>query len=684
MSAKRLASLLAAVLAGSAGPALRAGPAPGPDAYPDFPAALRRARPVDDIRQAAVYTVNEAIESESGVAAAAKVGSDVAIRAWFKWRQASDWSPLAPLAAKVHALGTLFGGGVTCSALYDGENGLTDEQVRDMATRDPQSRLVDAWGQPGIRHGSLSSPAYLDYILSWCRRQIDAGADYLFMDEINAALRPPEGFDDYSLREFRAHLLRAYVEGRKWSPADTRWTGEFGIDLADRAVCPDGSMASFDYRAYLKARGLADKPHGPANPLARAWQDFRRERDDRAWKHLTDAIRAYAAAKGRRVYISANGIAPYVDLQVLGVWGLWRVRGGGIDLAESQVQDWAAVVRAGRAKAGRDVPVVFFHDWGFGGFPWQQVQPRDRNLWMRTRGAEIYAAGAFFAFPVRGPFGQDAIRDGTVREIARQTAFYQRHRGLYLEGQVAGLEPLRASEPMLSLALWTRAAPPAILLHVINRQARDGAPEPRRGVTVRVPAAAAPKRVRIVSPDWEGEGDGQARMEQGGLAVTLPELEAYAVAILEYDALPVVRLDLLAVIPRNVWSRPERNEFAVNARGEVAGADDLVGYVQGNLHPDLAGPPTFLVNMPQGGAMKVHVRAVATLGARLEFLVDGRQALAADLPDRDGKNDAEASEYARTIEVPVPPGRHRIAVRNTGGDWAYVGWYSFAGRLEDW
>lgn len=74
---------------------------------------------------------------------------------------------------------------------------------------------------------------------------------------------------------------------------------------------------------------------------------------------------------------------------------------------------------AGVGLAGRKVPVVLFHDWGFEGFPWMEISPDDRRLWIRVRGAEIYVAGGFFAFPVQGPFGNDARREGTLAEVAR-------------------------------------------------------------------------------------------------------------------------------------------------------------------------------------------------------------------------------------------------------------------------
>lgn len=617
--------------------------APEPDPrwlrpVPDFPAMLRRQAPVTDIRDAIVYTVHETMDSDHGIRAGAKAGSDCWIRAWFKWNHARDYAAMATLPAKAHAIGALFGGGITCSALYHGENGLTEAQVLDMATRGPDGKLVDAWGERKCRHGTLSNPAYLEYLLSWCRRQIDAGVDYLFMDEINAALQKDEGFDGYSLR---------------------------------------------DYRAWLEKHGLSFKPPTVEEPPAE-WHAFRRDRDDRAWKWLCDSIRSYAASKGRRVLISGNGLARYVDLQVLGVWGLWRVKDRAVDLSENQINDWASTVTAGRAMAGARVPVVFFHDWGFNGFPWTEVSPPDRDLWMRVRGAEIYAAGAFFAFPVHGPMGNDALRDGGIHEIARQTAFYQQNKALYLNARVLGFEPIETDAPLLSTALWRRDEPPALLLHVINRQAKDAQPVRRKNVTIKLPTAAAPKAVRIVSSDWEGERRGEARVEEGRVVVTLPTLDAYVVAILDYDRLPDVKLSSPRTVPTAQWGRPERSEFVVEPDGTIRDAWALPAFLQGNLHSGLREPPVFLVNLPGGGKLNVHVRAVATLGAKLECFVDGMLTQTVELPDLDRKNDGAAREYDRTFEFTVPPGRHRVTLRNSGGDWAFVAWYAFTGEIAGW
>ncbi len=97
----------------------------------------RRAKPVERIEDAVVYTINESIHSDADLALASQVPSDVLIRAWFKWHNAPNVGEFAHLVPKAHALGALFGGGITCSAIYDGENGLTRDQWLDMATRGP-------------------------------------------------------------------------------------------------------------------------------------------------------------------------------------------------------------------------------------------------------------------------------------------------------------------------------------------------------------------------------------------------------------------------------------------------------------------------------------------------------------------------------------------------------------------
>ena len=658
---------------------------PAPAAWtvpPDVPAQQRRARPVADINDAAVFTMNEEINTPYGIALARKVSSDLLIRAWFKWHDAPAWSRYRQFPPEAHALGMLFGGGTTCSALYDGENHLTEAEVRDMATRDPAGNLVDAWKTPGCHHGSLSNPRYLAYILRWCREQIDAGVDYLFMDEHNAVLEPREGYDDYALRDFRDWLHNTYGAGQGWSPIDARWLKQFGLDPADRTVCPDGTCASFDYRAWLRQKNLLADPLVRQNPFRDDWQKFRHDRDDRAWKKLTDDIRAYAAGLGRRVYISANGCAPYVDLQVLGVWSEWRVNGDRVEVGLSQLEAWAQSVRHGRALAGGPVPVVFFHDWGFDGFPWMRVPAADRELWMRVRGAEIYAAGGCFAFPVTGPSGCDALKDGTLGAIQQLTQFYHEHADIYRQAKPVALDALQPGSADLGTALAIRSNPPALILHLINHAARDHQLVPRYDITVDLPVSQLPAAVTAISPD----GPCVAHLEQAGghLSVRLEQLQASAAVVLSYSTLPTLTTNFAPhLVPTYRWEKPSRSAFTVHPGGEIEHELDLFTPLQGRLHQELRNPPTFLVNAPQGGQLLVHVRAVAIPGARVELREGARSLQAFDLPDRDGKNDASAREWDRTLAFDLPAGQHQLTLDNTGGDWVALDWLCFSGAFAE-
>ncbi len=659
---------------------------------PDFPEKLRSQKPIERIEEAAVFSVNEFIHSPYGIWLARKVGSDVLIRAWFKWHNAPNWSYFSPLVEEAHRLGMFFGGGTTCSALYHGENNLSKEEVLDMATRDPEGNLVDAWGQPNVRHGTLSNPRYLEYILRWCREQIEAGADFLFMDEINAALHPNEGFDDYSLRDFREYLLRVYVDGQGWQVNDKRWQERFRVDFSDQEMCPDGTMKTFNYRAYLKRYGFTKQsqenpwntgPFSPENPFREDWARFRRERDERAWRYIVDNIREFARRKGRQVLICSNGIAKFVDFQVRGVWDLWRVKDGRVDLSMSQMNDWASVVREGWFVSGRKVPVVLFHDWGFGGFPWTEVPPSDREIWMRVRGAEIYAAGGFFAFPVSGLANfQDAFRDGTLSEIARQTTFYQRHRELYRNALPIAFDELKTEPEQLSTALWVRFDPPTLLLHIINRRTKDFRLQ-KVSASVWLPTKDLPLKVSAFSPDTVKS---EVKLEQEGeqLKLTLTELEAYTVVELQFKGFPRWSGNFapkLRPLPR--WERAPENNFAVRRGGIVENDWQLVAFLQGRLHTELRNPPTFIVNAPKGGNLNVFVRGVAIGGARLVLKVDGVATQTFDLPDKDGKNIGPTSEYDQVFTFAIPAGEHRITLDNEGHDWAFIGWLSFSGEFEE-
>jgi hypothetical protein len=218
---------------------------------------------------------------------------------------------------------------------------------------------------------------------------------------------------------------------------------------------------------------------------------------------------------------------------------------------------------------------------------------------------------------------------------------------------------------------------------VVNRQTEEARPKRRTAVQVSIPADRLPRQVQVVSPDWAGKKRAEAQIARGLLTITMPEVEAYSVAVLEYDELPPLTLTGRTMIPSWQWARPVRNEFVFGKDGLLRDPWALPGMLQGRLHEHLRNPPSFAVNMPQGGSLRVHVRGVATLGAKLQWQVDGQDRKTVDLPDRDGKNESMAREYDQTFDFPIPPGRHRLTLDNVGGDWACIGWYALAGETAD-
>jgi hypothetical protein len=632
-----------------------------------------------------VWSVNEYILSPAGVELAARVPSQLLIRGWFKWAKFRDLAKDEPLLRAVHANGQLFGGGVTMSALYRGENGIDEATFLDFATRDPNGQLYPAFGRGNYYHGTLSNPRYVDYCLKWAFQQIDAGVDHLFMDEVDAAQGQREGYDDYAVREFRDWLLALHKD---WGPADPRWEKQWRVPLGDRKICPDGSMRGFDYRAYLQHHRLTEQPWGSQNALAGLWSRFKVERDDRVWREVCDRLRAYAAKKGRRVWIAANGLNRYVDHQIQNLWDnqLFLDKEKRLDASRSLMGWGRELVLRSRTLLGRDVPIVVFHDWGFE-MPWQNLPVADRNLWLRVYAPELYAGGVFFAFPVHGPFGCDSEKDGTLPEIIREATFFRKHADMVRLGDRVALDPavVKAASADVAVSFVEQPRAKRRLVHLVNHRFRDHCVEAIGDLEVVVPSPDAPKSVVVVSPDFEGERTVPYEHKAGKVVARVPSLEYYDLLVLTYDRMAEIaaaRADRdAAIAPRPFWGASPATRFEIGPTGLVKDAVWVNSYLQGNLHSQLRDTPTFVVDYANDGEFGIVVNSVATLGAVLEIAVDGRTALRETIADKDRRNDASAREIARTFSVPVARGRHQIRVANTGGDWLTVDKYVFRNAL---
>ncbi len=646
----------------------------------------------DDIT---LFTINEFDNDPTALQLSTEVPSQDWVRAWFKWANAPDLKGLGYMVKLAHQHGALFGGGVTCSALYPHENGITTAQFMDMTTRDPYGHLykvANSW-----YHGSLENPAYRRYVLKWAEQQIDAGVDTLFMDEVNGAYSTHEGFDPYGLAAFRAYLIRRYVQGQHWSIADPRWTSQFHIDFDDAAECPDHTMSTFDYAAYLTKNGWADHPSQGANPLAPIWGEpnaiignsYSANRNNKVWHYWVTHIRAYAKAHHRRVWIAANGLNRWVDYQIIGCpWNMPFDAGNHFLCTGSNLPYWrAATIQSRKLMGGRNVPIMTFHDWGVG-MPWMNLTSAERVAWLNAYAPEVFAAGLFFAYPVHGPFGCDAAANGTLATIQKQARF------------VLSIAPLlhhvewqdQAASRYSGTAETVIEGQPAqrrLIIHLINRDYNGLNPVPQTDQRLQVALAVRPKSVtihnadtgRTISARWSYSPSHPLKNHRNGgtLTINIPSLVTWDVVQINvpvWRRLPYPTVVTLSCVL--LWQRPEHNLFHVSPQNE----DNLYGLngiIQGKLHPDLRNNPTFIANYRKAGRFEVHVNSVATLGARLIIRVDGKPALIVPIADRDGKNDGNAEEINTTYSVPISPGHHRISVDNDGGDWLTVDWYRFIG-----
>ena len=263
-------------------------------------------------------------------------------RAWARWDrggvQPSDYNWSYPTRAR--AAGIVFIGGTTATALF------RDEFPAASAFNAVVS--CDATGQPVFHaamkfyRGSLASPAYRQYLIGIGEMQIDGGVDGLFFDEVDFSYQGAtsgnedngdEGFDDANIADFGGFLCGKYPN---YSPAD--WQSKYGITAADNLNCSKPAATrgrTFNYRGYLARNGWQASPLNGSNPLAAEWgtiQEGHPEPQNRTftgtytslvyWQDIVLTLRNYARQKYKKeIYITANGVFPFVDFQMIGLWG---------------------------------------------------------------------------------------------------------------------------------------------------------------------------------------------------------------------------------------------------------------------------------------------------------------------------------------------------------------------------
>lgn len=126
------------------------------------------------------------------------------------------------------------------------------------------------------------------------------------------------------------------------------------------------------------------------------------------------------------------------------------------------------------------------------------------------------------------------------------------------------------------------------------------------------------------------------------------------------------------------WGAKLKGQLAVpDTDAASQSAAVLNAFVHGTAHPDLKTPFQLDAWFTNDARLVLHVNSVSD-GAALAVYVDGRQTFRRSLPNKDGLWVVN-NEYNEDFAVDLPAGRHRIEVRNAGGDWFYLDWV----RLEN-
>lgn len=538
------------------------GPWP-PNLAPSTPVAM------DDVTVFAFSQVNPG-ESDPQVVSLAP---DMNIRSWQRWDTAGSQPGDYDLSyvTACQSAGVRFMGGTTATAL------LADEPEGDTAEFSTFV-TVDAAGNPvmrpsGMYRGSLADPDYREYLVNIGKIQIDGGVDGLFFDEVNgdyqgAAYDGNEGFDDHHLADFNAFLLWKYPGADYASMFGMIDDGARGGLL--RADLPPGDLTqSFDYRTYLASHGWAATPFAPENPLAAEWGLTLANRPApqattftdlaepyRYWQAIVAELRAYAQQKyARTIYITSNGVWPFVDFQSVGLYDGNQDGDGETEAPYVPVvsQDSPRLdgtvslqqpflnLKARSEQLAPGAPVVVFIDWptAYSAYYFGFTAQEREDYW-RLYAAEAYANGLFFAFYLEDtligipPYtDESATTLGLMPFFSGLTAFYRAHAGLYHGVQPAPGVAVTTSLPTIMIAVDDQAQPDRRLVHLVNHE-YEGGIVPQSGVSVAIPSSAAPSGVTLASPDAAGDAVLPFTYADGTVTVTGLSLAAYDIVILSY------------------------------------------------------------------------------------------------------------------------------------------------------
>lgn len=462
---------------------------------------------------------------------------------------------------QAQADGITFIGGTTATVLFQDEFPVAS-QFNSVVS-------CNAQGQPVLHaplnyyRGSLASPTYSQYIIGIAELQIDGGVNGVFFDEVDEGYEGStygngnEGFDDADIADFGGFLCAKYP-----TLTASVWQSQFGVTSADQLNCSlsfDQWGRTFNYRGYLSRNGWQTDPLNSANPLAAQWGTMLGGHPEPEngtftgtyaslvyWQNIVLTLRNYARQKyGKEIYVTANGVWPFVDFQMNGLWdgnpdgpGGTSVDycpltpSGDLDGTQSLLQAFLTIKQRSARIDGRLVPVAAFIDWPTGVMTrYLSLASSEQQDYWRMYVPEALAATVYLNMHLLDTIGDPTATQLGLMPLFEQTAaFYETpaHAALYhnttdLSGTVS------VSVPNIATNL-TLLSDGRTVAHLINHNYSKGFQE-QDGVTAAFPLAKAPASITLVSPDASADTTIPFTYSGGQVQFTIPQLISYSAIV---------------------------------------------------------------------------------------------------------------------------------------------------------
>jgi hypothetical protein len=250
-------------------------------------------------------------------------------------------------------------------------------------------------------------------------------------------------------------------------------------------------------------------------------------------KHFADSI-------GKTVYITMNGYSDKVDYQTTGVWESWKVLNGKLDITPSYISRWRSIKEYSLLHLNKDIPLLVFHDWGWGMPFFSEINEQDRILWLKIYTPEVFASGSIFAWPASGS-GTSYRPSTALRDtLLKLSGWYSQNRDLYINSTWSPVQKinLKGQTKLVNTVTDLYATTGDTLrkiIHLINKNIDNSRNlVVRKNFNITVYSHKKPKSVWSVSPDFKDANLLDFTITGDSVAVKVNSLEAYTIVVLDY------------------------------------------------------------------------------------------------------------------------------------------------------